>query len=64
MSTDRNQVAAGFDAADGDQLGGCHVTPSCYAHMTHMLMGLARGKLVVCLEVQTLSCWKGVKRVV
>lgn len=45
------EVAAGFDAADGDQLGGCFVTPPCYAQMTHMLMGLARGKLVVCLEV-------------
>ncbi len=45
-------VAAGFDAADGDQLGGCFVTPPCYAQMTHMLMGLARGKLVVCLEVR------------
>lgn len=44
-------VAAGFDAAVGDQLGGCFVTPSCYAHMTHMLKGLAGGKLVVCLEV-------------
>ncbi|KAL6720241.1 Histone deacetylase hda1 [Lecanora helva] len=43
-------IAAGFDAADGDQLGGCFVTPPCYAQMTHMLMGLARGKLVVCLE--------------
>lgn len=45
-------VAAGFDAADGDQLGGCFVSPACYAHMTHMLMGLAQGKLVVCLEVR------------
>ena len=43
-------IAAGFDAADGDQLGGCHVTPACYAHMTHQLMSLAKGKLVVCLE--------------
>ncbi|KAL2041750.1 hypothetical protein N7G274_005534 [Stereocaulon virgatum] len=43
-------IAAGFDAADGDQLGGCFVTPACYAQMTHMLMGLAQGKLVVCLE--------------
>lgn len=43
-------IAAGFDAADGDQLGGCHVTPACYAHMTHMLMSLAKGKLLVCLE--------------
>lgn len=44
-------VAAGFDAAIGDQLGGCFVTPTCYAHMTHMLSPLAGGKLVVCLEV-------------
>jgi histone deacetylase 6 len=43
-------ISAGFDAADGDVLGGCHVTPACYGHMTHMLMRLAKGKLVVCLE--------------
>ncbi|KAL8702512.1 MAG: hypothetical protein Q9201_004327 [Fulgogasparrea decipioides] len=43
-------IAAGFDAAAGDQLGGCYVSPVCYAHMTHMLMPLAKGKLVVCLE--------------
>ncbi|KAL8645769.1 MAG: hypothetical protein Q9226_007151 [Calogaya cf. arnoldii] len=43
-------IAAGFDAAAGDPLGGCFVTPTCYAHMTHMLMSLANGKLVVCLE--------------
>lgn len=43
-------VAAGFDAADGDRLGKCFVTPPCYAHMTHMLMSLAKGKVVVCLE--------------
>jgi len=24
-------VAAGFDAAAGDELGGCFVTPPCYA---------------------------------
>lgn len=43
-------VSAGFDAADGDELGGCFVTPACYAHMTHMLMSLANGKVSVCLE--------------
>ncbi|KAL9022133.1 MAG: hypothetical protein Q9185_000751 [Variospora sp. 1 TL-2023] len=43
-------IAAGFDAAIGDQLGGCFVTPTCYAHMAHMLSPLADGKLVVCLE--------------
>ncbi|KXT04602.1 hypothetical protein AC578_8689 [Pseudocercospora eumusae] len=43
-------IAAGFDAAEGDLLGGCKVTPAGYAHMTHMLMSLADGKLAVCLE--------------
>lgn len=43
-------VSAGFDAAEGDELGGCHVSPACYAHMTHMLMSLAAGKVAVCLE--------------
>ncbi|KZT52255.1 Arginase/deacetylase [Calocera cornea HHB12733] len=43
-------ISAGFDAAEGDQLGGCHVSPACYAHMTHMLSVLAGGKLVVALE--------------
>ncbi|GAB1192418.1 hypothetical protein APSETT444_001609 [Aspergillus pseudonomiae] len=43
-------VASGFDAAVGDELGGCFVTPTCYAHMTHMLMTLANGKVAVCLE--------------
>ena len=43
-------VSAGFDAAAGDHLGGCFVTPAGYAHMTHMLMSLAGGKVVVCLE--------------
>ncbi|OAA55920.1 histone deacetylase [Niveomyces insectorum RCEF 264] len=43
-------ISAGFDAASGDELGGCFVTPPCYAHMTHMLMSLADGKVAVCLE--------------
>ncbi len=43
-------ISAGFDAAAGDELGGCFVTPPCYAHMTHMLMSLASGKVAVCLE--------------
>ncbi|TFY78088.1 hypothetical protein EWM64_g5926 [Hericium alpestre] len=43
-------ISAGFDAAEGDELGECHVTPAGYAHMTHMLSGLAGGKLVVALE--------------
>ncbi|WVF65792.1 hypothetical protein IAT40_000526 [Kwoniella sp. CBS 6097] len=43
-------ISAGFDAADGDHLGGCHVTPPAYGHMAHMLSALAGGKLVVALE--------------
>lgn len=43
-------ISAGFDAAEGDTLGGCHVTPAGYAHMTHMLMRVAEGKVAVCLE--------------
>lgn len=43
-------VSAGFDAAAGDTLGGCFVTPAGFAHMTHMLMCLADGKVAVCLE--------------
>ncbi|KAF8200755.1 histone deacetylase complex protein [Pholiota molesta] len=43
-------ISAGFDAAAGDELGECLVSPAGYAHMTHMLSGLAGGKLVVALE--------------
>ncbi|KAF4563367.1 Histone deacetylase hda1 [Pleurotus pulmonarius] len=43
-------ISAGFDAAAGDELGQCFVSPAGYAHMTYMLSGLARGKLVVALE--------------
>lgn len=50
FSPDLVIISAGFDAADGDELGGCFVTPDCYAHMTHMLMSLASGKVAVCLE--------------
>ncbi|KAI9032113.1 hypothetical protein DFJ74DRAFT_602021 [Hyaloraphidium curvatum] len=43
-------VASGFDAAEGDPLGGCHVSPAGYHQLTHLLSGLAQGKLVVALE--------------
>ncbi|KAI9437713.1 histone deacetylase complex protein [Lactarius indigo] len=43
-------ISAGFDAADGDILGECCVTPAGYAHMTYMLSTLAGGKLVAALE--------------
>ena len=43
-------IACGFDAARGDPLGGCDVTPAGYAHMTAMLQTLASGRVVVALE--------------
>ncbi|XP_004612981.1 histone deacetylase 6 isoform X3 [Sorex araneus] len=43
-------VSAGFDAARGDPLGGCLVTPEGYAHLTHLLMGLAGGRIIIVLE--------------
>lgn len=44
-------VSAGFDAARGDPLGGYQVTPEGYAHLTHMLMSLAAGRVLLILEV-------------
>ena len=43
-------VAAGFDAAAGDPLGGYKVTPGMYGLMTHQLAALAGGRVVVALE--------------
>ncbi|XP_035910446.1 histone deacetylase 6 isoform X1 [Anopheles stephensi] len=43
-------VSAGFDAAIGDPLGGCRVTPEAYGHFTHWLSALAGGRIMVCLE--------------
>ncbi|KAK2411529.1 histone deacetylase [Trifolium repens] len=43
-------ISAGFDAARGDPLGGCDITPFGYAHMTHMLNALSGGKMLVILE--------------
>ncbi|XP_037919448.1 histone deacetylase 6 isoform X1 [Hermetia illucens] len=43
-------ISAGFDAAVGDPLGGCKVTPEAYGHFTHWLSALANGKVIVCLE--------------
>ncbi|KAK7692723.1 hypothetical protein QCA50_004356 [Cerrena zonata] len=43
-------ISAGFDAAKGDELGECDVTPAGYSHMTHMLSTLANGRMVVALE--------------
>ncbi|KAI9008740.1 histone deacetylase-like protein 6 [Phycomyces nitens] len=43
-------VSAGFDAARGDHIGQCEVTPVGYGQMTHMLMSLANGRIVMALE--------------
>ncbi|XP_062116943.1 histone deacetylase 15 isoform X2 [Humulus lupulus] len=50
FSPDLTIISAGFDAARGDPLGCCEVTPSGYAKMTQMLNDLSGGKLLVILE--------------
>ena len=52
-------VSCGFDSGSGDLLGGCDVTPECYALMTHRLMELAHGRVMLVREggynVETVS---------
>ncbi|PNW76745.1 hypothetical protein CHLRE_11g469600v5 [Chlamydomonas reinhardtii] len=43
-------VAAGFDAADGDPVGDCSLTPGGYGWMTERLLRFAGGKVVLALE--------------
>lgn len=43
-------ISGGFDAAKGDPLGGYHLSPALYAHLTHLLMGLAGGRVILALE--------------
>ncbi|XP_057809102.1 histone deacetylase 5-like [Salvia miltiorrhiza] len=43
-------ISAGFDAAKGDPLGGCCVSPNGYSIMLHKLMKFAGGKIVMSLE--------------
>ncbi|XP_037539664.1 polyamine deacetylase HDAC10 [Nematolebias whitei] len=43
-------VCAGFDSAIGDPEGEMCATPEIFAHLTHLLMNLAEGKLCVVLE--------------
>ncbi|XP_031092579.1 histone deacetylase 5 [Ipomoea triloba] len=43
-------VSAGFDAAVGDPLGGCRVSPYGYSVMLSKLMEFAGGKIVLALE--------------
>jgi len=40
-------ISAGFDAADGDPIGGCCLTPSCFGSMTAELMGIAPSVLLL-----------------
>ncbi|XP_031422041.1 histone deacetylase 6 [Clupea harengus] len=50
FSPDLVLVSAGFDAARGDPLGGYQVTPEGYALLTHQLMTLAAGRVIIILE--------------
>ena len=50
FSPDLVIVSAGFDAGQHDPIGGCNITPACFAQMTHLLQGLAHGKVVMLLE--------------
>ena len=43
-------ISAGFDACAGDPLGGCNLTPAGFAHLTAMLRGVSRGKVVMVQE--------------
>ena len=45
-------ISAGFDAAEGDPLGGMRLTPRGYHHMASRLMALpaSRGRIVALLE--------------
>ena len=43
-------VSAGFDAAMGDPLGKCQVTPMAFARMTKFLSTLAEGRVILALE--------------
>ena len=61
-------LLTGFDSAHGDPLGGCHVTPNGYAHMTSLLRSVTeRGRVVVALEggynlVSIATCMEAVHR--
>ncbi|KAF8399592.1 hypothetical protein HHK36_015460 [Tetracentron sinense] len=43
-------ISGGFDAAVGDPLGGCRITPYGYSVMMKKLMDFAQGKIVMALE--------------
>ncbi|KAF9624201.1 hypothetical protein IFM89_008139 [Coptis chinensis] len=43
-------ISGGFDAAVGDPLGGCRITPKGYYVMMNKLMEFAQGKIMMALE--------------
>ncbi|GJP82555.1 hypothetical protein CLOP_g12798 [Closterium sp. NIES-67] len=43
-------ISAGFDAAEGDPLGGCKVSPAGFAHMTSLLLPLTANRMLLILE--------------
>jgi histone deacetylase 6 len=43
-------IAAGFDAADGDPLGGMMLSATGYGHMTRRLCDIGSGRVVIALE--------------
>ncbi|KAF6165065.1 hypothetical protein GIB67_000649 [Kingdonia uniflora] len=43
-------ISGGFDAAIGDPLGGCRITPYGYSVMMKKLMEFSKGKIVMALE--------------
>lgn len=43
-------ISGGFDAAAGDTMGGCSVTPNDYSVMMKKLMPFARGRIMMALE--------------
>jgi histone deacetylase 6 len=50
-------ISAGFDAADGDSMGCCRVSPAGFAAMTQRLMRHAGGKCVAVLEGGYVPRW-------
>ncbi|KIY67734.1 Arginase/deacetylase [Cylindrobasidium torrendii FP15055 ss-10] len=48
-------ISSGFDAAEGDPLGECHVTPAGYAHMTYMLCALAGGHVAGGYDLEAIA---------
>ena len=43
-------ISAGFDAAEGDPIGGCLLTPEVYGHMTAMLQ-VCRIDSIACVSL-------------